>query len=456
MLRSHSVAKIRAAEEIVGETSGWDHLMQTAAAGLAENLSDIPAGELVLMLIGPGNNGGDALFAATHLLNRGVRVDLALLDENKVHQAGLSAAQAAGAQIVSGPAGHRWVVDGLFGIGSHGGLEGLAAQWAEGIDDAFVIAVDVPSGIGVDTGRSEGIHIWAQRTVTFGTLKNCHLVSPAANACGEIRVVDIGLSPHLGEPDLEAIDAEDGFLLDSIIPIPEDHKYTRGVVGVAAGSAEYAGAAHLCVAGALAGTAGMVRFMGTPELTARVIDRAPEVVGVAGQVQAWVIGSGGGADTEKHLAAALGDEVPCVVDAQALRFMRPAGQLVLTPHAGELAQMLDCDRGEIEADPLHFARLAAEKYGATVLLKGARSLIATPGHPTRVNLSGNPWLATAGSGDVLAGFIGSLLASGMDTHEAASVGAYLHGFAADLVGGPMRASDIAEMLPIAFTEWGQI
>ena len=456
MLRSHCVSKIRAAEEIVGETSGWDNLMQTAAAGLAENLSDIPAGELVLMLIGPGNNGGDALFAATHLLNRGVRVDLALLDENKVHKAGLSAAQAAGAQIVSGPAGHLWVVDGLFGIGSQGGLEGLAAQWAQEIDDAFVIAVDVPSGIGVDSGRSEGIHIWAQRTVTFGTHKNCHLVSPAASACGEIRFVDIGLLPHLGEPDLEAIDVEDGYLLDSVIPIPEDHKYTRGVVSIAAGSVEYAGAAHLCVAGALGGTAGMVRFVGTPELTARVVDRAPEVAGVSGQVQAWVVGSGGGADTEKHLAAALADEVPCVIDAQALQFVRPAQHIVLTPHSGELAQMLDCERDEIESDPLHFVQVAAEKYDATVLLKGVRTLIATPGHPTRVNLSGNPWLATAGAGDVLAGFIGSLLASGMDCHEAASVGAYLHGFAADLVAGPLRASDIAEMLPMAFTEWGQI
>lgn len=456
MLRSHRVSKIRAAEQIVGESSGWDNLMQAAAAGLAENLSDIPAGDLVLMLVGPGNNGGDALFAATHLLNRGVRVDLALLDENKVHTAGLKAAQAAGAQIVSGPAGHRWVVDGLFGIGLHGPLEGQAAQWAQEIEDAFVIAVDVPSGIGVDSGRSEGVHIWAQRTVTFGTYKNCHLVSPAANACGEIRFVDIGLLPHLGEPDLEAIDAEDGYLLDSVVPVPEDHKYTRGVIGIAAGSVDYAGAAHLCVAGALGGTAGMVRFIGTPELTARVIDRAPEVVGVAGQVQAWVIGSGGGADTEDYLAAALADKVPCVIDAQALQFVSPAQQLVLTPHAGELAQMLGRDRDEIEADPLQYVQAAAEKYGTTVLLKGARTLVATPGHPTRVNLSGNPWLATAGAGDVLAGFIGSLLASGMDTHEAASVGAYLHGFAADLVVGPLRASHIAEMLPIAFTEWGQI
>ncbi len=456
MLRAHDVASVRAAEERAAAGSGWDALMQRAARGLADELADVPAGEVLLVLVGPGNNGGDALFAAAYLLGRGVRVDLCLLDEARTHEAGLAAARAAGARVVDAPHGHRYVLDGLFGIGARPGLEGRAADWARWIDEAGprTYAVDVPSGVEVDTGAAPGAHVRADVTVTFGTYKPALLAGPAADAAGEVRLVDIGLGPHLGAPGLEALEASDGDVLDeALFRTPVTHKYTRGVVGVAAGSARYAGAAHLAVTGAQAGVAGMVRFVGEPDLAARVVDRAPEVVAGAGHVQAWVVGPGGGDQAGERLTAALADEhePALVVDADALahlpqRLGRPA---LLTPHAGELAAMLGVERDAVEADPLTHARTAAQRWDAAVLLKGRRTLVARPGEPTRVNLSGTPWLGTAGSGDVLAGFAGSLLAAGLPPRDAGSVAAFLHGAAGVHAnpGGPVTASAVAAALP---------
>jgi hydroxyethylthiazole kinase-like uncharacterized protein yjeF len=199
----------------------------------------------------------------------------------------------------------------------------------------------------------------------------------------------------------------------------------------------------------------MVRFTGSSELGARIVDRAPEVVLSSGRVQAWVVGPGGGAGAGERLDMALADGVACVIDADALNALpsRLSTSAVLTPHAGELATMLGTDRGSIEADPLGAVTQAADRWGCTVLLKGRRTLVATQGRPTRVNLTGTPWLGTAGSGDVLAGFIGSLLASGLDAHDAASVGAYLHGRAAQVLDGPLTARLLAATLPKVLTEF---
>lgn len=452
MLRAYSVAQIRAAEEALATKTGWDTLMQTAARGLADALDAIASGDLVLMLIGPGNNGGDALFAATHLLDRGVRVDLCLLDPETVHEAGLAAARAAGAQLVDEPTRQTTCVDALFGIGSRPGLSGRAAQWAAWIDrtQPFTIAVDVPSGIDVDGGTCPGSAVRADATVTFGALKPALLLSPAAAHAGaDIHLVDIGLEPHLAAPTVEALETDDGGLLLDALPAVSGHKYTRGVVGVAAGSDEYAGAAHLCVAGAQSGPAGMVRFAGSTALSARVVDRAPEVVAGSGRVQAWVVGPGGGDDVGELVAIALQDDVPVVIDASALAHLPDAFDVpvVLTPHAGELARMLDIERADVEADPLGHARQASQRWRATILLKGSRTVIVAPDGRARVNLSGTPWLGTAGAGDVLAGLIGSLLASGMSAFDAASVGAFLHAAAATAAGGPLTASDVASHLP---------
>lgn len=455
MITGYRAEALRAAEAAAAAALPEGELMQRAAAGLAQTLDDIPAGDLVVVLAGPGDNGGDALYAASRLLDRGVRVDIARLDDARVHGAGWEAALAAGARVVDGPTGQPWCLDGMFGIGARPGLTGRAAAWAQWIADsgARAIAVDVPSGVDVDGGTTPGVHVVAERTVTFGVHKPALLLGPAADAAGEVQLVEIGLEP--GVPDIEAIDEHDALLLAPAIPGSASHKYSRGVVGIAAGSATYPGAAHLAVAGALAGTAGMVRFAGDPAIADRVVDRAPEVVAGHGRVQAWVVGPGGGGAAEGLLDMALADRVPLVVDADALRFV-PAPMPVpalLTPHAGELAWMLDTDRAAVESDPLRHVTEAAERWNCTVLLKGARTLVATSGRPVRVNLSGTPWLATAGAGDVLAGFAGSLLASGLDPHDAGSVAAYLHGRAAEVCVGPLTASDIAATLPLVTMAW---
>jgi hydroxyethylthiazole kinase-like uncharacterized protein yjeF len=461
MIAAYRVDDIRTAEasavqSLVGAGLPDGELMQRASRGLADELADIPAGELVVVLAGPGDNGGDALFAATHLLDRGVRVDVAQLDADRVHRAALDAALSAGAQMVAGPSRQRWCLDGMFGIGARSGLSERAAEWARWASSGEVttVSVDVPSGIDVDGGTLSGSHVVADRTVTFGSYKVGLLVGPAAQATGDVTLVDIGVD--FDAPAVEAIESTDRWILAPALPSPGGHKYTRGVVGVAAGSDQYPGAAHLVVAGAQAATAGMVRFAGSDALGARVVDRAPEVVLSPGRVQAWVVGPGGGAGAGDQLTTALASEVPTVIDADALGAL-PAGlavPAVLTPHAGELATLLDTSREAIEADPLASVVAAAERWGCTVLLKGPRTLVATPGRATRVNLTGTPWLGTAGSGDVLAGLIGSLLASGLDTHDAASVGAFLHGSAAERLDGPLTARDIAATLPKVISEFG--
>lgn len=453
MLTAHSASSIRAAEDSLAATLPSGELMRRAAQGLADALSSVPDGELVLMLIGPGNNGGDALYAATHLRDRGLRVDLCLLDEAKVHADGLAAALAAGAQIVESPTGQRWCVDAIFGIGARPGLTDKAASWAGWITDQrpYTIAVDVPSGVDVDGAMLPESYVTADRTITFGTHKNALLADPAAGATGEVTLVDIGLVPHLGGPSLEAIEVNDGSLLLPGLPGVASHKYTRGVVGIAAGSEQYAGAAHLCVAGAQAGLAGMIRFVGSSELGERIVDRAPEVVVGRGRVQAWVVGPGSSDDAGVQLAMALEDGLPVVVDASALQHLPGSFDVpaLLTPHAGELATMLGTTRDEVKADPLRHAADAAERWNATVLLKGRRTIVAQTGRPPRVNLSGSSWLGTAGAGDVLAGFAGSLMAAGLDPLEAGSLAAYLHGAASVRAnpGGPIVATDVARALP---------
>lgn len=467
MLTSHRVADIRAAESALAAALPPGELMRRAAVGLANALAFVPPGEVVLMLVGPGDNGGDALFAATHLLDRGVRVDVCLLDEARVHTAGLAAATAAGARVVDAPGTHVHVVDAVFGIGARPGLTGRAAQWAAWLEDnrPWTLAVDVPSGVGVDTGTLDGPHVSADATVTFGTFKNALLAGPAADVARSGGVdlpdlVDIGLAPYLPRPALEAFEPRDGHRLLEIfdwLTDPSGHKYSRGVVGIAAGSEQYAGAAHLCVAGAQAGLAGMVRFVGAQSLAARVVDRAPEVVAGRGRVQAWVVGPGGGDDAGDQLRAALDDGVPLVVDAAALQHVPDSLGVpaLLTPHAGELAAMTGARREDIEADPLTHVTRAAETWQATVLLKGRRTLVACPGLPTRVNLSGSPWLATAGSGDVLAGFAGSLLAAGAHPHDAGSLAAFLCGAASVRAnrGGPVTATMVADALPTVVAEF---
>jgi hydroxyethylthiazole kinase-like uncharacterized protein yjeF len=452
MRRAHTVEQVRAAEAELMARLPAGALMQRAAAGLAYAVIDLLGsayGRRVLLLVGSGDNGGDALYAGAVLARRGVQVEAWLLSEH-VHEAGLAALRASGGRTVSGrPATPDVVVDGIVGIGGRPGLRPEAQQALALVDGAPIVAVDVPSGVDVDTGELGGPHVTADVTVTFGTHKIGLLVDPAARHAGVVHLVDLGL--ELPSPSVESLQPAD---VAALLPRPtrDAQKYSRGVVGIRAGSTQYPGAALLSVAGASCGLVGMVRYVGPSEVADRVRVAYPEVVG-AGRVQAWVVGSGGGEHAADELAAALADGVPVVVDADALRHVDGTlpPDTVLTPHAGELAAMLGAERADVEARPLEHARRAAATYGCVVLLKGPHTLVATPDDRVRVTTTGTPWLATAGAGDVLGGLVGALLAAGLPSYDAASVGSWLHGAAATLgsEGGPLVATQVATSIPMA-------
>lgn len=446
MRRAHTVEQVRAAEGEVLARLPEGALMQRAAAGLAVAIAELLGGvygRRVLLLVGSGDNGGDALYAGAMLARRGAHVEAVLLSEH-VHAAGLAALRAQyGAVVLTEQAARPdVVVDGIVGIGGRPGLEPGAAAAVARFPGVPVVAVDVPSGVEVDTGRIDGPHVRADLTVTFGTHKPAHLIDPAAEACGVVTLVDLDLD--LPAAAIEALQADD---VATLLPRPGSfaHKYTRGVVGVSAGSAAYPGAAVLCASGAASGLAGMVRYVGPVADAVRA--RHPGIVAAEGRVQAWVVGSGSDDQAADALARALQDGVPVLVDAAALKHVVPgSGTLVLTPHAGELAEMLGVERAEVEADQLGHARLAAGRFDAVVLLKGRHSLTAHPDGRVRVTTSGVPWLAVAGAGDVLAGVIGALLAVGLDPFDAASVGSWVHGAAAVYAGhgGPVTPEGVAD------------
>ncbi|UAL30936.1 NAD(P)H-hydrate dehydratase [Nocardioides rotundus] len=448
MRSAHTVAQVRDAEAVLLDALPEGALMQRAAVGLAHAVADFlgaVVGARVLVLAGSGDNGGDALWAGAHLARRGASVEAVLLAPSRTHEAGLAALLAAGGRVVeardSSPP--DVLLDGIVGIGGRGGLRPEAVDALAVHPDAPTVAVDVPSGVDVDTGEIDGPHVTADLTVTFGSYKVCHLVEPAASACGAVELVDIGL--ELPPAAVRALGPAD---VRALLPRPDAaaQKYSRGVVGVRTGSEQYPGAGVLSTAGASSGFAGMVRYAGGARDA--VLAAHPEVVPGVGRVQAWVVGSGGGADAERALRESAGDDVPLVIDADALAHAgRPVGGIaVLTPHAGELARMLGVEREEVEARQLASARRAAQEYDAVVLLKGPRTLIARPDGRVDVNTTGVPWLATAGAGDVLAGLIGSLVAAGLDPFDAAAVGAWLHGAAATVAsrrrGGPITAGDL--------------
>ncbi|MFC8859693.1 NAD(P)H-hydrate dehydratase [[Kitasatospora] papulosa] len=480
MRHAYSVETVRAAERALMERLPEGALMQRAAAGLAVACCDLLRrngrvyGSRVLLLVGSGDNGGDTLYAGARLARRGAGVRALLTSPDKVHRQAMAALLAAGGQVLGGPplgalGPVDLVVDGITGIGGRGGLRPEAAELVRAVTAGHVpvLAVDLPSGVEADTGEVLGEAVHADATVTFGTYKPGLLVDPAAGHAGALRLVDIGLAEELPDrPDLEALQYAD---VAALLPVPDagSDKYRRGVVGVAAGSERYPGAAVLAVAGALRGGAGAVRYAG-PGADA-VIARFPETLvhpgppSRAGRVQAWVAGPGLGDSSASAEAVAdvLAADVPVLVDADGLRLMDAAAvrartaATVLTPHAGEAAALLGVGREEVEAGRLAAVRELAARYRATVLLKGSTTLVAEPGDaPVRVNPTGTSWLATAGSGDVLSGLAGSLLAAGLAPRDAASVGAYLHGLAARRAadGAPVAAQDVADAVPAAWRD----
>ena len=454
---AHTVSDVRAAEAELMARLPEGALMQRAATGLATALADFLGttyGARVVLLVGSGDNGGDALYAGARLARRGAQVGAVLLSDH-AHDGGLDALRRAGGRIVDASEVARAdvVVDGIVGIGGRPGLRPEAEAVLDLVEEhgVAVVAVDVPSGVDVDTGATPERHVRADLTVTFGTHKLCHLIDPAAASCGPVHLVDIGL--ELPPPAAEALQTAD---VARLYPVPrgESDKYSRGVTGLVVGSTQYPGAAVLATSGALGGPAGMIRYVG-PDAVAEAVRAAhPEVVAGEGRVQSWVVGSGLGDDADTgEIAEILAGALPVVIDADGLRHLpvRTGTPALLTPHAGELGRLLDVPREEIEANRLEHAQAAARKFHATVLLKGSTTVIATPEGRVGVNTHATPWLASAGAGDVLAGLCGSLLASGLEPLDAASIGAFLHAAAGELAsaGGPLHAAAVAAHLPEA-------
>ncbi|MDQ8040995.1 NAD(P)H-hydrate epimerase [Cellulosimicrobium sp. XJ-DQ-B-000] len=607
MIEAWSVADVRAAEEPL--LAAGVPLMERASFALATVVARDLArrrsvalpdggrrdgrvtGARAVLLVGSGNNGGDTLYAGAYLARRGVEV-LAVLTGEHAHAGGLAALRDAGGRVevlVGSPDGAAYgdghddrhrdhldphvadrvagqaaradvVLDGLVGIGARGALRGVAADLVErlaavldggpahgpeGPGRPWVVAVDAPSGIGVDDGTVPGPVLRADRTVTFGAAKPGLLLPPATHLAGHGAVVDIGLrlgapGPHapgadaagLGAPGPDApglgapapgapapgargpdapppdrgtttpvvrrLEPADVAALWSV-PGATDHKYTRGVVGVVAGTPTFPGAAVLVTTAAVRTGPGMVRYGGPDDATRAVLAARPEVVPAAGRVQSWVLGPGVPAvpgpgddpvdDGGQHervrtaLAAATAtdatttdatttgatttgatpERVPAVVDAGALSLLpeRCPPSVVLTPHAGELATLLrargdDVARTDVEAEPLRWARRAHDATGATVLLKGSATVVVGP-EGAWSQADAPAWLATAGAGDVLAGILGTLLAAHAErvvrepglAARLAAAAAVVHGLAAERAnpGGPVAALDVADAVP---------
>jgi ADP-dependent NAD(P)H-hydrate dehydratase / NAD(P)H-hydrate epimerase len=538
MRAAHSVRDVRSAERALIAEVPDGALMQRAAAGLAAvamSLLGQVYGSRVVILVGSGDNGGDALFAGARLAGRGARVT-GIAAGSRLHEAGTAALRSAGGRVIpaqgqeqtdgqgktdshrqsdgqgGGPhsvtrtvgglptppvriaaahlgaiepgardeiAAADLIIDGLTGIGGSGGLREPGASLAvlteaARADGAVVVAVDLPSGISADTGEVQGAAISADVTVTFGTWKPGLLIDPGAEKAGTAQLVDIGLGPYLATPSVVAFQAPD---VAAVLPRPtaESDKYRRGVLGVVAGSGQYTGAAVLATGAAIHGGAGMVRLVSSSQVLQAVRQYWPEAVltedddkpggqaiEAAGRVQAWVAGPGMGTgpDAVSRLAAVLATSLPVLVDADGITILAEhrelldrEGPTLITPHGGELARLLKADRADIEARRLHYATTAARDLGVTVLLKGSTTVIAAPdpGEPVHVNPTGTSWLATAGSGDVLSGLTGALLAQGAAPAIAAAAGAYLHGLAGRLAadGAPIGARDIIGALPAA-------
>src|SRR5450755_325025 len=485
MRNAHAVADVRAAEQALMARLPGGALMSRAAAGLASVCAGLLGqvyGSRVAILVGSGDNGGDALYAGALLAGRGGAVT-AIAAGERVHAEGMAALRGAGGRVLAAGDGAAvttmlgrtdLIIDGLLGIGGRGGLRepaaGLAdlSERARG-DGAVVVAVDLPSGVDADTGVVAGPAIRADVTVTFGTWKPGLLVDPGASYAGTVELIDIGLGPSLGPPAASALQAAD---VAAILPRPsaESDKYRRGVLGLLAGSEQYTGAAVLATGSAIHGGAGMVRLVSAraaprqhwPEAVVAVADAsAPEQsIEAAGRVQAWAVGPGMGTgeDAAGLLAAVLATDLPVLVDADGITILAAHRELLsrsaptlITPHAGELARLTGADRASIEARRLEHATAAAAELGITVLLKGSTTVVAEPGGAVLVNSTGSAWLATAGSGDVLSGLAGALLAQGIAPPQAAAAAAYLHGIAGRLASqdAPIGASDLITALPAA-------
>lgn len=459
-------AETRVADASAASRVGEAALIARAAYGVgsvAAGLLPTVYGSRVAVLAGGGHNAADAMLAGQHLAGRGAQVTVLRASASEGDEHWVAAARGlrmVGAEAASSVGPVDLVIDGLTGLGGRpGGLSGPAADlagWAEAARaaGALVVAVDLPSGVVGDTGACDGVTVRADVTVTFDRLGPVHVVGEGAERCGQVVVVPVGLDFPAGSA-LGVLDADDvAALLPD--PPPTADKYSRGVVGVVAGSERYPGAAVLCAGGAVSAGAGYVRYL-APDAgaaTAAVLSRWPTVVAGEGRVDAYVCGSGlTDLDAARRV---LDSDVAAVLDAGALdlgadSLRGRAAPTLITPHAGEFERLTGIDP---RPDPLGAARTAAQDLGVHVLLKGQRTVIAAPDGRALVNPTGSTWLSTAGTGDVLAGAAGALLAAavkrgGLDVLVVGAAAAFLHGLAARFARVPLNAASLFDSWPDA-------
>ncbi|HJS75627.1 MAG TPA: NAD(P)H-hydrate dehydratase [Vicinamibacteria bacterium] len=474
---------------------------------LIERIEDL-ASRSVVIVCGKGGNGGDGLVVLRTLANLGYDARAVVLApfENLSAEAldNLQAALKLGLAVESAPTAETWadvlahlagadvVVDALFGTGLTEPLRALPRQVIEDMNslDTIRVALDVPSGLSSDTGAVPGVAFDADLTVALAAPKVCHFLPPASELCGEVVVVEIGIPPRFlesSEPKLETIDP-------SMLAMPRrkrvSHKGTYGHLLILAGSRGKAGAAVMAAEAALRSGVGLVTVASAESAIPMMAQRLPEAMwealpethsgAVSAKAEARVrellrdrqaLALGPGLGTEDDTVALVcavvsASEIPTVVDADGLNALArdagriPAGRaLALTPHPGEAGRLLGSTVKEIESDRLASVRELARRTKAHVLLKGHRTLVSDPRGNVLVNLTGNPGMATGGTGDVLTGILGSLLAQGVDIEEALPLGVHVHGLAGDLAAADVGetslvATDLIEKLPAALRSLG--
>ena len=440
-----TAAQMRLAEVASGHST--DALMARAGAAIAEQIRRLAMGSEVLIACGPGNNGGDGYVAAAILQDAGVAVRIAASAEPATEAARRARATWTGPVETLAAPPAPVLVDALFGTGLSRALDEVTAaaliRLSSGAD--LVIAVDLPSGVASDDGAVLTDATSAHLTLALGVVKPSHLLQPAASRCGTVRLVDIGVTA-----------ASDVMVLPRAgvsSPEPGSHKFSRGMVAVIAGTMP--GAAALA-ASAAARVAGYVLLLGsaTDRLPHAIVRRRWSADSIADpRIGAVVIGPGLGRDdtARAKLESALSSDKPLVIDGDALHLLDPQrmrerpAPTILTPHAGEFAQMF----GRGQSSKIDRARAAAQGCGATIVFKGADTVVAHPDGRVRVAADHVGWLATAGSGDVLSGLCGGLLAHGCPAFAAASDAVWLHTESARRAGAGLIADDLIAALPAA-------
>lgn len=479
----------------IGAGTPGIELMERAGAAVAEvALRRVGAGALIAIVCGPGNNGGDGFIAARVLRERGMRVEVTLLGaaETLAGDAAIAFTRWGGPILPVAALGQQvpdLYIDALFGAGLTRPLAGDAAEAVAFMNAAGrpIIAVDVPSGLSGDTGRAEGPVVQASETVTFFRMKPGHLLQPGRALCGPVMVADIGIPVEALDPIGSKAFRNEPALWRELWPhhTADTHKFRRGAVAVVAGGIAGVGAPRLSGRAALRIGAGLVTILCEPEALSAHAARGPDAlmqraIPDAEALKAFledpriavaVAGPALGFEARAvQMVKGLADsDRSIVLDADALTLLAdPLGGVaallsqrsapaVLTPHEGEFVRLFGREPAIAdEASKLERARKAAALAGAVVVYKGADTVIAAPDSRAAINATGSAALATAGSGDVLAGLIGGLLAQGMPAFEGACAAVWLHGRAGEQLGLGLIADDLPEAIPPLLRDFTQV